>query len=305
MPKIKDMDLILSYADPLFNLDWVYDHTYPLPRDNIIRQSVSLLVIWTIGGWLAYLSMAVIDYVFWFDKNTFNHPRYLKNQMRLEMNLALSSIPTMAVLTMPWFVGELLGYSKLFDDPFEHGTFYFFLQFPLFLLFTDFGIYLIHRGLHHPSIYKYIHKPHHKWLMPTPFASHAFHPLDGYAQSLPYHIFPFLFPLHKTTYVVLFLFVNVWTISIHDGAYFSKNAVLNGSACHTIHHLYFNYNYGQYTTLWDRLGGSYRAPTQDEYDHKYMKNKESLKTQLSEMSSMVKEIEGSDDRQYLDKVKHA
>lgn len=39
---------------------------------------------------------------------------------------------------------------------------------------------------HHPSIYKFVHKPHHKWIVPTPYAALAFHPVDGYAQSLPY-----------------------------------------------------------------------------------------------------------------------
>ena len=33
-----------------------------------------------------------------------------------------------------------------------------------FLVFTDYGIYWVHRTLHHPSIYKHVHKPHHKWL---------------------------------------------------------------------------------------------------------------------------------------------
>lgn len=33
--------------------------------------------------------------------------------------------------------------------------------------------------------------------IPTPFASHAFHPLDGFLQSLPYHLYPFIFPLNK------------------------------------------------------------------------------------------------------------
>lgn len=33
-----------------------------------------------------------------------------------------------------------------------------------FLVFTDYGIYWVHRTLHHPSVYKYVHKPHHKWL---------------------------------------------------------------------------------------------------------------------------------------------
>lgn len=108
------------------------------------------------------------------------------------------------------------------------------------------------------------HKPHHLWKIATPFASHAFHPVDGFMQSLPYHIYPFLFPLHKVTYLGLYIFVNVWTISIHDGDYRVPRLlrhVINGSAHHTDHHLYFDYNYGQYFTLWDKIGGSYKSPT--------------------------------------------
>ena len=133
-----------------------------------------------------------------------------------------------------------------------------------FIMFTDFIIYWIHRWLHHPLIYKNIHKPHHQWKVPSPFASHAFHPLDGFAQSLPYHIYVFLFPMHKFVYLLLYVLVNVWTVSIHDGDYrvpkFLK-PFINGSAHHMDHHVYYNYNYGQYFTLWDRIGGSFRYPT--------------------------------------------
>ena len=102
--------------------------------------------------------------------------------------------------------------------------------------------------------------------VPTPFASHAFHPVDGYAQSIPYHLFIFLFPLHRKLYLALFVFVNFWTIMIHDGEYMANSPVINGAACHTMHHLYFNYNYGQYTTFWDRLGKSYRKPDADLFE---------------------------------------
>ena len=47
---------------------------------------------------------------------------------------------------------------------------------------------------------------------------------------------------------------------IHDGEYVSDNPVINGAACHSVHHLKFEYNYGQYTTAWDRIGGTYRSP---------------------------------------------
>jgi lathosterol oxidase len=132
-------------------------------------------------------------------------------------------------------------------------------------------------------IYRTIHKPHHKWLskysqsspfyatqrciVPTPFASHAFHPVDGYLQSVPYHLFIFLFPLHRLLYLGLFVAVNFWSIfvcllfllaraewaphiifQIHDSDMITGHAfekIINGPAHHTLHHLYFTVNYGQ------------------------------------------------------------
>lgn len=103
--------------------------------------------------------------------------------------------------------------------------------FPRFLLFTDYCIYWIHRLEHHPSIYKHIHKPHHKWisefrsffretwvnllpLVPTPWAAYAFHPLDGYIQSVPYHLFVFVCPLQRHLYLGLFVCINIWTVFV-------------------------------------------------------------------------------------------
>lgn len=232
------------------------------------------------------------------------HPKFLKNQVYLEMIQANQAFPIMAIFTVPFLLAEVHGYSKLYDTPAEGpGAWYQWLQFPLFLAFTDCFIYLIHRGLHHPLVYKRLHKPHHKWIIPTPFASHAFHPLDGFAQSVPYHVFPFLFPLQKVAYVGMFIIINFWTIMIHDGEFYSDNAVINGAACHSVHHYAFNYNYGQYTTLWDRLGGSYRRPEQDLF------KKELTKTvwakQTKEAEEIMKDVEGEDDRDYGAETKKA
>lgn len=275
-----------------------------LPRTNLLRQTLSLFVLFSIFGWALYLSVASMSYLFVFDKAIFNHPRYLKNQMSLEIQMAISSIPIMVLLTIPWFLLELQGYSKLYwDVDSVYGGWWAILwQYPCFIMFTDFGIYLIHRWLHWPGVYRALHKPHHKWLVTTPFASHAFHPVDGYAQSLPYHIYPFLFPLHKLSYLILFTFVNFWTVMIHDGEYLSRDPVINGAACHTIHHLYFNYNYGQFTTLWDRIGNSYREPDQELFDKSKKKDKTTWETQIEKMEAIKKVVEADDvdDRVYID-----
>lgn len=251
-------------------------------------------------GATLYFICSSLSYIFIFDKTTFKHPKFLKNQVRMEIKQAVGAMPWMAVLTTPFFLAEVRGYSRLYDvfSDAPWGLWYNWAQFPLFLIFTDFWVYLIHRGLHHPLIYKHLHKAHHRWIMPTPYASVAFHPVDGFMQSLPYHVFPFVLPLQKFAYLALFAFVQVWTVFIHDGEYVANSPIINGAACHTMHHLYFNYNYGQYTTLWDRLGGSYRKPNEELFRRESKMGQKEWERQVKEMELMVKEVEGKDDRTY-------
>lgn len=207
------------------------------------------------------------------------HPQFLKNQVSREIMFTVKSLPWISIPTVSLFLLELRGYSKLYDDigDFPNGWIHLIMSVISFLFFTDMLIYWIHRGLHHRLLYKHIHKPHHIWKIPTPFASHAFHPVDGFLQSLPYHIYPFVFPLHKVVYLGLYVLVNVWTISIHDGDFRVPQILrpfINGSAHHTDHHMFFDYNYGQYFTLWDRIGGSFKHPSSFEGKgpHSYVKN---------------------------------
>ncbi|KAL2428853.1 Delta(7)-sterol 5(6)-desaturas erg3A [Exophiala dermatitidis] len=277
---------------------WAYSSAWP--RDHILRQFISLFLIVWIFGVLLYFVFATLSYIFIFDKKTFEHPKYLKNQVKLEIVQAQKAMPGMSLLTAACMLAEVRGYSKLYDSADEAPfPLYNFLQFPFFVLFTDFCIYWIHRGLHHRSVYRTLHKPHHKWIMPTPFASHAFHPLDGFAQSIPYHLFPFLFPLQKFAYIFLFGFINFWTIFIHDGEYYANSPVINGAACHSLHHWYYKCNYGQFTTLWDRLGGSYRQPGDELFNKDTKTQKGVWAKQSKEMEEVVMEEEGEDDRTYL------
>lgn len=246
------------------SVDWsALQHVSALPRENIVRQTVSLLVLTYMGIVFLYFSFASLSYKFLFNKEMEKHPRFLKNQVKLEIQSSVRAFLPLDFLTIPWFVMEVRGHSKLYNNISDYGWGYALLSVPLFLVFTDFLIYWVHRIEHHPRIYKYIHKPHHKWLVPTPYASHAFHPLDGYVQSLPYHLFPFVFPLHRVVSICLFVFVNLWSILIHDSDMICNSPlekVINGPSHHTLHHLFFTCNYGQYFTVCDRVGGSYRAP---------------------------------------------
>ncbi|KAJ8316242.1 hypothetical protein KUTeg_006256 [Tegillarca granosa] len=258
------MDIVLNYADHYVLTPYVYPAW--LTEDAPIRQILSLLVILNLGGYFLYFLNAAASYYFIFDQRLMKHPLFIPNQVKLEILYTVKSIPLMSIPTVALFYLEVRGYSKLYDNVSDNrlGIVGILGSVVTFILFTDMCIYWIHRFLHHKQVYKYIHKDHHRWKIPTPFASHAFHPLDGFLQSCPYHIYPFLFPLHKFTYLALFVFVNFWTVSIHDGDYRVPDLLkpfINGSAHHTDHHLFYNYNYGQFFTLWDRIGSSFRNPS--------------------------------------------
>ena len=188
-------------------------------------------------------------------------------------------------------VAEWRGYGKLYYYPSEfYGVWGMLLSVAAFIVWTDFAIYWIHRWLHtFPTLYKYIHKEHHVWVIPTPWAAIAFHPLDGWAQEIPYLLFPFFFPLQKHLYLALYIFILSWTCSIHDRINLTEHPFINtaahhdvsGACCFTkkengfffniffppspkkqkqIHHRKYNFNYGQYFTLWDRVGKSHLSP---------------------------------------------
>jgi len=210
-----------------------------------------------------YFVFAALSYIFVFDKSARNDKRFLPSQELIEIQVAATSIPLMAIPSSLIFWAEIHGYSCLHDEPVGGvaGWLKLSVLIVFFLLFTDSLIYWIHRWLHHPVLYAPIHKLHHKWIISTPFASHAFHPADGFLQSTPYHIYVFLFPMNKFVYLSLFIFVNFWTISIHDGAGVYNGVIINGADHHTIHHKQFNYNFGQYFTFWDRICGTHRVPS--------------------------------------------
>ena len=258
------MDLVLDAYDRFVLTPYLYPASFE--STDWRRQLLSLVLITTISGYVIYFSCSTFSYFFIFDRSLMKYPKFLKKQVRLEIQYACQTIPFVATPTAAVFLLEVRGYSKLYYGV-EDGTYgWLFILFSTFtfVMFTDCLIYWIHRGLHSKLVYKHVHKQHHKWIVPTPFASYAIHPIDSFLQGVPYHIYPFLFPLNKLLYLTLFLFVNLWAVSIHDGNYHVPDllkAYINGSAHHTDHHLYYNFNYGQFFTLWDHIGGSFKSPS--------------------------------------------
>jgi len=111
------------------------------PRDYIPRQLISLCAITLVGIHLLYFLFAWLSYTFIFNHEMMRHPRFLKNQVKLEIQTSVRAFPGMMILTLPWFQAEVMGYTKLYDGLDTYGYFY--------LVFSVvFQISVVHRLLY-------------------------------------------------------------------------------------------------------------------------------------------------------------
>lgn len=133
-------------------------------RDNIYRQILSIIVITQLGACSLYFIFSALSYYCLFDRRLEYHPRFLKNQIRQEIKSSMTAVPFITILTLPWFLAEVRGKSLLYENVSDFGWSWLLISATLYMAFNDIAIYWIHRLEHHPSVYKYIHKPHHKWI---------------------------------------------------------------------------------------------------------------------------------------------
>ena len=138
-----------------------------------------------------------------------------------------------------------------------------------YLSLVEICIYWMHRTLHtNKWLYNNIHGPHHyynKKEMLTPWASIAFHPIDGMLQASPYVVCLFIIPMHYYTHMCMLFFTSMWATNIHDAMWGYCEPIM-GSKYHTVHHTHFVYNYGQFFTFCDQYWGTLRVPERTKSD---------------------------------------
>lgn len=216
-----------------------------------------------IGGLALFFILAGLSYLVFFvlKKDRF-HPSYVadKAENRSAIKWSVIGIMGNAVLILPihWWIAN--GHSKMYYSIDDYGWGYLIGSVFLMLAFTETCIYWIHRALHWGPLYHYVHKIHHNYQKPTSFVGLAFNPLDNFLQGLPHHIGVFFFPMYIWVYLISLSFVYLWAVMIHDRVSFVRWGLINNTGRHTLHHWFYDYNFGQYTTIWDRLCGTHRSP---------------------------------------------
>lgn len=126
-------------------------------------------------------------------------------------------------------------------------------------LIHEFHFYCIHRLLHFPVFYRYVHSVHHRAVNPTPLSSLSMHPLEHVLYwsgclihlLLPSHPFIALYHLQLTGTGALVGHIGFDRIEI------GKGSVKTHAFAHYLHHKYFNVNFGDGAVPFDKLFGTW------------------------------------------------
>ena len=120
--------------------------------------------------------------------------------------------------------------------------------------------YWLHRWMHRPRIYRWVHKVHHDSIATSAWTSFSFHPTESILQALVLPVLLFIIPIHygvvalvllimATTSVINHLNTEIYPESFYRH-WFGKHWI--GATHHSLHHSQFRYNYGLYFTFWDK-----------------------------------------------------
>jgi methylsterol monooxygenase len=121
------------------------------------------------------------------------------------------------------------------------------------VIVVEIGFYYFHRLLHHPLLYRRIHKQHHEWIAPVAMCSVYCHPVEYILSNLiPVVAGPMITRAHASVGLLWYLMV-IFVTSVHHSGYHFP--LLPSSESHDYHHSKFNQCFGVIGVL-DYLHGT-------------------------------------------------
>ena len=143
--------------------------------------------------------------------------------------------------------------------------------------------YLLHRALHHPAVYGYVHKVHHTYAAPFSFAAEYAHPVETTLLGIGFFI-PLLLFFDHLFFFWVWMLVRMWeTADVHSGYDIPLLDRINplralpfygGARFHDYHHKAFTVNYASTFYFWDWVFGTDKAYQKHNAERKQLADKQ-------------------------------
>ncbi len=189
----------------------------------------------------------------------FSHKQLIKKDITLSIAATVASAICAAIVMTIYDSGA----TRLYSSADDYGTWYLFVSFFGVILLQDTCYYFLHLGFHHPLLYKWLHRGHHRSKNPTPWTSFALDFPEALIQGLFLVAIVFIIPLHFAVLALWLITMTIWSLVNHLGFELFPNFPnhwlgkwLISSDHHSLHHRHCTRHYGLYFTFWDRLLGT-------------------------------------------------
>ena len=154
--------------------------------------------------------------------------------------------------------------TAIYTDLHQYSLWYLPVSLAILLFLHETYYYWLHRWMHLPRVYRFMHKVHHDSIHTNSLTSFSFHPTEAVAQALIIPVIIFFVPVHIYVLLLMLVLMTLSGTLNHAGVElypegFHKHWLgkwLIGASHHDQHHKKFRYNYGLYFTFWDKWMGT-------------------------------------------------
>lgn len=262
--------------------------SYPTVCDIMDASGLGFLGTWallTVGGWIALIVTAGVPfhthymnptYEKWLHKTNKKYPA--PAAVRSEAYKSLMGVPFVTIsptlcLYMATTGLKVLGLqSKAYCGFGKYGWGYEAFQLVFVLVGTDFFEWMWHNLGHRVDRLWEVHRPHHRFPNPSPFAVIADDPPDEVIRGSPLFWLPFIVPLNLELVLLEFtLLFGAFGVALHTGVDYAIFPVhqkwFNSPYYHHLHHALSTkgekntYHTGFFFQIWDQMAGTvYKGP---------------------------------------------
>lgn len=175
-----------------------------------------------------------------------------------------------AVLLWAWAGGHLRVYLDIAAYPWWWLP----VSLAVAMLLHETYYYWLHRWMHRPAVYPWLHRGHHDSIETSAWTSFAFDPGEAVLQAAIIPVILVAVPMHGAVVVVWLTLMTLSAVVNHLGVelypagtyghWFGRQWI--GATHHGLHHTRFTKNYGLYFTFWDRWMGTEAEETVGEFE---------------------------------------
>jgi sterol desaturase/sphingolipid hydroxylase (fatty acid hydroxylase superfamily) len=165
------------------------------------------------------------------------------------------------------------GWTRIYWRVADYGWTWFLLSIPAMIFLHDTYFYWMHRLLHHPRLFRRVHRVHHLSVSPSPWSGYSVSTLEALVLGSIGPIIVFVLPVHPLAFTLFMGWQIAFTVFAHGGYEIFPQRFLRTwlgrllitPTHHVLHHEKPRTNFGLYFSIWDRLAGT----TDPDYEERF------------------------------------